>query len=156
MEPGTYAQNQVIEAGTYLRSELEEFAPGPLPESVAIQPGQSPSMLEQILSAAGGLASTVPGGQPFGVALLGLAGIGKIWRDRRKIKDLDRGAKTLSASVDSIKDVFASLPDRELGRKLESELDKHISQNAGRLKAGRDLIDAILSEMATPTKQRID
>jgi hypothetical protein len=156
LDPGTYAVNQVLQPGTYSRAEINAFAPGPLPQSVTIDPGTTASPLENGLSAFGTVASSIPGGQPLGVLLLGLGGIAKIWRDSREIKSTRKVAQTLAASQDSIKDVFGALPDRKLGEKLESEFDRHVQENAKRMKVGRDLLDAILLEMATPTKKLID
>jgi hypothetical protein len=156
LEPGSYAVNQVLPAGTYERGKLREFAPGPLPRSVSIEPGNTPSPLETGLAAVGTVANSIPGGQPIGTLFLGLVGIAKIWRDSREIKSTRKVAQTLAASQDSIKDVFAALPDRALGQKLESEFDRHIQENGQRLKVGRDLLDAILNEMATPSKKVVN
>jgi len=154
-EPGTYAQNQVIEPGTYTRADLEAFAPGPLPASAEVEPGQSPSFLENILTAVGGVASTIPGGQPIGVLLVGAAGMAKIWRDQRRIKDTERVAKTLASARDAALDTVATLPDREQARRIEEEINQHTEHFAKRLGKTRDLLDAIIVETSTPTKRAI-
>lgn len=155
MDPGTYAVNQVIAPGTYERAEIEAFAPGPLPRSVTVQPGDSPSQLEQTLNAVGGVANTIPGGQPFGVLLVGLAGLAKIWRDSRHIKDVERVAKSLASARDSSLDLIATLPDREQARKIEEGMNAHTEHFARGLGKARDLLDAILAETATPTKRPV-
>ncbi len=155
-EPGTYAQNQVIEPGTYSRADLEAFAPGPLPESVQVEPGDTPSFVENLLVAVGGVASTIPGGQPVGVLLAGAAGIAKIWRDQRRIKDTERVAKTLASARDAALDTVATLPDREQARRIEEEINSHTEHFAKSLGKARNVLDAILRETETPTKRPIN
>jgi hypothetical protein len=155
MEPGTYALNQVLEPGVYTRSEVEAFAPGPLPRSIQIEAGESASQIELILQSLGAVSDSVPGGQPIGTLLLGAAGIAKIWRDRRTIKDTRRVAETLARSRDSALDVIATLPDREQARNLERQIEEHTAHFARNLGHARDLLDAILKETETPTKKPI-
>lgn len=155
VEPGSYAVNQVLEPGTYSRAEVEAFAPGPLPRSVQVQPGQSPNQIESTLQAIGGVASTIPGGQPFGVLLAAAALVAKIWRDSRTIKDTRRVAQTLGKARDSALDVIATLPDRDQAEKLERQINEHTDHFAGKLGKARELLDAILAETATPTKKPI-
>lgn len=156
MEPGTYAVNQVLEPGTYERAEIEAFAPGPLPRSVQIEPGQTPSQLENTLSALGGVANTIPGGQPIGLLFLGAASLAKIWRDSRTIKDTRRVAQTLAQARDSSLDVIATLPDREQAERLEQQIEAHTNHFAANLGKARDLLDTILAETATPTKKPLN
>lgn len=151
LEPGTYAANQVIEAGDYLRAELEALAP--LPAGIQLHPGQHPSQIEMTLQALSGVAGTIPGGQPIGALLLSLVGIAKIWRDQKRIKDVSRVAKTLAAARDSSLDVIATLPDREQARRLEEQINAHTEHFAKGLGTARDLLDVFLREAETPVKK---
>lgn len=153
LEAGTYAQNQVVEAGTYTRAELQQKAIGPIPESATIQAGQQPSQAEMSLNAAAGLANSIPGGQPFGLALLGLSAIAKIWRDRRTIKDYTAVARTLASARDTSLDVVATLPDREQAQKIENAINEGTEHFAKQLGNARAILDALLTETATPTKK---
>lgn len=153
LEPGTYAQNQIIAAGDYLRADLEALAP--LPAGATIQPGQSPSQLEMTLQAISGVAGTIPGGQPIGALLLGVAGIAKIWRDQKRIKDFSQVARTLGSARDSALDVIATLPDRVQAQRLEQQINEHTEHFARGLGKARNLLDTILQETATPTKKPI-
>lgn len=154
-EPGTYAENQVIESGTYTRTDLERFFPGSLPETAQIEPGKTPSMFEQIASSIGGIAAAIPGGQPIAAGALALAGLGKIWRDKRKIDDTEAVARTLAKSRDSALDVVATLPDKEQARNLEREINEHTEHFARSLGKARKYLDAILKETETPTKKKV-
>lgn len=151
IEPGTYAQNQIIEAGDYLRAELEALAP--IPPGAQIQPGTSPSQMEMTLNALSGVAGTIPGGQPVGALLLGAAGLAKIWRDQKHIKDVSKVARTLAAARDSSLDVIATLPDKDQARRLEEQINAHTEHFAKSLGKARDLLDTIMRETETPTKK---
>lgn len=155
VEPGTYAENQVLQPGTYSRFDVGAFAPGELPRSVTVQPGDTSSQIENTLEAFGGVANTIPGGQPIGLILLGAASIAKIWRDSRTIKDTRRVAQTLGAARDSSLDVIATLPDREQAQRLEDQINAHTEHFAKGLGKTRDLLDTILRETETPTKKAI-
>lgn len=156
VEPGTYAQNQVIEAGTYSRAELEAFAPGPLPENAIVQPGQSPSFLENLLVSISGVAGTIPGGQPVGVLLLGAAGIAKVWRDKKKRVNAENVARTLGSTLDTALDVVATLPDRDQARKIEAQILSAREHFAKSYRAVRESLDAVLEETGTPRKEPIN
>jgi len=153
IEPGTYAQNQIVPAGEYFRADIEALAP--IPEGAFIEAGQSPSQIELTLQALSGVAGTVPGGQPFAAFLLGAVGIAKIWRDQKRIKDVEKVARTLAAARDSSLDVIATLPDRDQAQRLEDQINSHTEHFAKNLGEARNLLDAILTETSTPTKKRL-
>lgn len=153
VEPGTYAQNQIIPPGDYLRADIEALAP--LPEGLQVQPGQSPSQLELTLQALSGVAGTIPGGQPIGALFLGVAGIAKIWRDQKRIKDFSQVARTLGSARDSALDVIATLPDRDQAERLEQQINAHMEHFAKGLGKARGILDAILQETETPTKKPV-
>jgi len=155
VEAGSYAVNQILQPGTYSRAEVAAFAPGPVPETIRVEPGPQQSQIESTLEALGGVAGTIPGGQPYGLLLLGAASIAKIWRDSRTIKDTRLVAQTLAQARDSSLDIIATLPDRAQAERLERQINEHIDEFARKLGKTRQLLDTILAETATPTKKPI-
>lgn len=155
-DPETYRPEQVIEAGDYMRADIERIAPGQdLPAGATVTPGESPSALENILTSLGGVAGSIPGGQPVGALLLGAAGVAKIWRDSRRIKDTEKVARTLASARDAALDTVATLPDRATAERLEQEINSHTEHFAKGLGKTRDFLDQILKETETPTKKQI-
>jgi hypothetical protein len=108
--------------------------------------------LEQTLEALGGVANSIPGGQPVGVLLLGAASLAKIWRDKQTIRDAQAVAKTLAQARDSALDVIATLPDREQAQQIEEQINQQTAYYAEKLGSAKKMLDAILAEAETPTK----
>ena len=157
MTPGTYAINQVVDAGTYLRADLQAIMPGrSLPAGATVEPGESLSAWEILANSVGAIANTIPGGQPVGALAVGVALVGRIWRDKRKLKDTELAARTIGQIYDTALDINATDEDRERAREREARMQKarhELTAKAGKV---RDLVDAILAATETPTKRPAD
>ena len=157
MTPGTYALNQIVDAGTYRRADLQQIMPGrSLPAGATIQPGESPSLFETVAYSIGTIADSVPGGQPVGALALGIAVFGKMWRDKRKLNDVQLAARTIGQIYDTALDINATDTDRERALEREARMDKARGELVSKVGRVRDLVDAILDETATPTKHYAD